>query len=208
MTNPHSMLAAALLAAASLAMAPAGRAADSRPCGKVILKPSEVVMHPDWGREAGAVASRAARPVSAGDLRRTVDAARADLDRALDAAARRAGCEVAREPGEGVAEITARASGVYLNAIVGTEPAFARSWSDRAAEATLAAELRDSRRGTLLARVQERRESPRAPEPRLATPGAAAAALSRLFDGWAEHAVSALLASRNGPSAPVASPPR
>ena len=207
MKYPNSKVAVAVLAAASLSMPLAGHAATPAPCGKVILKPSEVAMHADWLREAGAGASRAARRVSTEDARRTADAARADLDRALEAAARRAGCEVVREPGEGVAEIAARASDVYLNAVAGGEPAVARSWTDRAAEATLAAEMRDSRRGTLLARVQDRREAPRAPEPRLATPGAATAALARLFDVWAEGALRELLASRDRLPA-TSAPPR
>ncbi|MCL4690407.1 MAG: hypothetical protein KJ007_17755 [Burkholderiales bacterium] len=206
MKNPNSRVAVAILAAASLAVPLAGQAAAPAPCGKVILKPSEVAMHADWLRESGAGASRAARRVPAEDARRTVDAARDDLDRALEAAARRAGCEIVREPGEGVAELAARASGLYLNAVVGGEPALTRSWTDRAAEATLVAEMRDSRRGALLARVEERRETPRAPEPRLATPGAAAAALARLFDDWAGGAVRELLASRDRVPATGTSP--
>lgn len=208
MRKTNRSVAAAILAAASLAATASGHAAGPRPCGKVFLKPSAVAMHEDWLREAGASPSRAARRVSADDARRTVDAARADLDRALQGAVRRAGCEIAREPGDGVAEIAARASDVYLNAVAGGEPAVARSWTDRAAEATLAAEMRDSRRGTLLARVQDRREAPRAPEPRLATPGAAAAALTRLFEGWADGAVRELIASRDLPPAPGTAAPR
>lgn len=207
MKNPNSKVAVAVLAAASLSLPLEGHAAPPGPCGKVILKPSEVAMHADWVREAGAGAARAARRVSAEDARRTVDAARADLDRALEAAARRAGCEVVHEPGEGVAELTARASGLYLNAALGGEPAITRSWTDRAAETTLVAEMRDSRRGALLARVEEWRETPRAPEPRLATPGAAAAALTRLFDGWAEGALRELLSSRDRLPA-TGAPPR
>jgi hypothetical protein len=202
MKNPISRLAATGLAAASLSVALAGHAAGSRPCGKVILEPSEVTLREGWLREAGASPSRGPRPVPAEDARRVVDRARADLARALEAAARRAGCEVVREPGEGVAVITARASGLYPGAVAGGEPAIARSWSDRGAEATLAAEMRDSRRGALLASVQERRETPRAPEPRLETPGSAAAAVSRLFESWAGDAVRELLAARDAPRAP------
>mgnify|MGYP001199879999 FL=1 len=202
MKNPISRMAAAGLAAAWLAAAPAAPAADAGSCGKVILKPSEVTLHEDWRREAGASPSRGPRRVPPEDARRAVDAARADLDRALADAVRRAGCVVVREPGEGVAEITARATSLYWNAGAGSEPAIARSWSDRGAEAALAAEMRDSRRGTLLASVQERRETPRSPEPRFETPGAAAAAVSRLFESWAGDAVRELVAARDAPCAP------
>lgn len=182
--------------------------ADFRPYRKVLLAPAVVTLDRDWLRDANAAPARAAGRISRDDAKRIVDGTRADFDRAWVEAFRRAGYEIVQAPGEGVLEISARVDDLYLNAPEDGAPGIARSWVERAGEATLVAELRDSRGRTVLASFRERRETARAAQPRLSAPGATAASFARLFADWAQDCVRDLAVLKARSPAAGGSPPR
>ena len=56
---------------------------------------------------------------------------------------------------------------LYVNAPATTSTGISRSYTVEAGEATLHVDVRDSRTGTLLGRVSDRRQTMRSPRPRL-----------------------------------------
>lgn len=170
--------------------------ADFLPYRKVILKKAEVAFQKSWVRDMNdSSASRLSRVTNA-DAMKIVEAARAGFDEIWAAAFRKYGYEVVAAPGEGVLEVTPRVVDLYLNAIdpssAGGSTGMSRTYALQAGEATLNLEVRDSRTGTLLGRVSDRRETMRTPTPQMVTSARNRAEFEQLFAVWAVIAAKGL----------------
>jgi hypothetical protein len=168
--------------------------ADFRPYGKVLLKHAEVAFQKNWLRDMNSnTASKVAGRVSKDDALKIVEAARAGFDEIWAAAFRKTGYEVVTAPGDGVLEVAPRVVDLYLNSVdTPGSGGISRSYTVQAGEATLHMDVRDSRTGTLLGRVLDRRQTNESPQARLSTTGTNAAEFGQLFAVWAVITVKGL----------------
>jgi len=217
--NPMTRFAAALvlgLASASVTAQPArtdvtpeglvavkarkvGRAwllpgADFRPYKKVLLKKAEVAMQKNWLRnvnDTGTPRLSSAGRVTEADALRIVDMARSGFDKVWVEAFKSAGYEVVTAPGDDVLEVAPRVVDLYVNAPASMKSGVKETYTLEAGDATLNLEVRDSRAGTLLGRVVDRRETDSSTLQRVSGAGNAAE-FERLFAVWAGIAVKGI----------------
>ena len=217
--NPMTRFAAALvlgLASASVTAQPArtdvtpeglvavkarkvGRAwllpgADFRPYKKVLLKKAEVAMQKNWLRnvnDTGTPRLSSAGRVTEADALRIVDMARSGFDKVWVDAFKSAGYEVVTAPGDDVLEVAPRVVDLYVNAPASMKSGVKETYTLEAGDATLNLEVRDSRAGTLLGRVVDRRETDSSTLQRVSGAGNAAE-FERLFAVWAGIAVKGI----------------
>ena len=211
----HASIAAAALAclAATIALAQAPReteglvavkaknvdkawllpGADFRLYKKVLLKRAEVAFQKNWARDmSSSTGSRVAPRVSDEDAMKIVEVARTGFDEIWVAAFKKVGYEVVSAPGEGVLEVAPRVVDLYINALDRPTASASRTYTVQAGEATLHLEVRDSRTGTLLGRVADRRETMKTPAPQMVSAGRNASEFAQLFATWAVIAAKGL----------------
>ncbi|MCM2329070.1 MAG: DUF3313 domain-containing protein [Lysobacter sp.] len=214
MKSPASIAAAALAClAASLALAQAPRdteglvavkaknvdeawllpGADFRPYRKVLLKRAEVAFQKNWVRDMSqSTGSRVGPRVSDEEAMNIVETARTGFDEIWAVAFRKVGYEVVNAPGEGVLEVAPRVVDLYINALDRHTSSPSRTYTVQAGEATLHLDVRDSRTGTLLGRVADRRETMKTATPQMASSGRNASDFAQLFATWAVIAAKGL----------------
>lgn len=166
--------------------------ADFRPYRKVILKNAEVAFRKNWLRDVNGNSASLTGRVSPEDARRIVEDARSGFDETWAEIFKSAGYEVVAVPGDDVLEVTPRVVDFYVNAPAVPTSGILRSYASEAGEATLHMDVRESRTGTLLGRVSDRRQTARDPRPRLADGVTNRAQFDQLFTSWALIAVKAL----------------
>ena len=214
MIRPVSIAAAALAClAASIALAQAPReaeglvavkaknvdkawllpGADFRPYKKVLLKRAEVAFQKNWARDMSqGTGSRVGPRVSDEDAMKIIEVARTGFDEIWAVAFKKVGYEVVSAPGEGVLEVAPRVVDLYINALDRPATGISRTYTVQAGEATLHMEVRDSRTGTLLGRVADRRETMRSPAPQMVSSARNASDFAQLFAAWAVIAAKGL----------------
>jgi hypothetical protein len=167
--------------------------ADFRLYRKVLLKRAEVAFQKDWARDmSSSTGSRVGPRVSDEDAMKIVEVARTGFDEIWVAAFKKVGYEVVSAPGEGVLEVAPRVVDLYINALDRPTSGPSRTYTVQAGEATLHLEVRDSRTGTLLGRVADRRETMKTPAPQMASAGRNASEFAQLFATWAVIAAKGL----------------
>ncbi len=177
--------------------------ADFRPYRKVLLRKAEVAFQRNWLRDVNSNSiSRIAR-VTPADAMRIVDEARTGFDQVWAAAFASAGYEVVTAPGDDVIEVVPRVVDLYVNAPDIPNANITRSYAVEAGEATLQMEVRDSRLGTLLGRVSDRRGTDGATQARLANAVTNRAEFELLFATWAQIAVQGLQDLKGGSPLPA-----
>jgi len=168
--------------------------ADFRPYKKVLLKKAEVAMQKNWLRnvnDTGTPRLSSAGRVTEADALRIVDLARTGFDKVWAEAFKSAGYEVVTAPGDDVLEVAPRVVDLYVNAPASMKSGVKETYTLEAGDATLNLEVRDSRAGTLLGRVVDRRETDSSTLQRVSGAGNAAE-FERLFAVWAGIAVKGL----------------
>lgn len=166
--------------------------ADFRPYKKVLLKRAEVAFQKGWLRDMNSNTISKVNKVTEADALKIVDAARSGFDQIWAEAFRKSGYEVVTAPGEGVLEVAPRVVDLYLNSVDAPSPGISRSYAIQSGEATLHMDVRDSRLGTLLGRISDRRETLKSAQARMATPGMQSADFAQLFATWAVITVKGL----------------
>ena len=89
-------------------------------------------------------------------------------------------------------EVAPRVVDLYLYSVDAPSPGISRSYAVQSGEATLHMDVRDSRLGTLLGRVSDRRETLKSAQARMATPGMQSADFAQLYATWAVVTVKGL----------------
>jgi hypothetical protein len=166
--------------------------ADFRPYRKVLLKNAEVAFHKSWLRDMNNNSINRLNKVTEAEALKVVEAMRAGFDQIWAEAFRKSGYEVVGKPGEDVIEVNPRVVDLYLNAIDRPSTGITRTYAFQSGEATLHMDVRDSRLGTLLGRVSDRRETMKAPNVQWVTSGAQAADFAQLYATWAVITVKGL----------------
>ena len=92
-----------------------------------------------------------------------VETARTGFDEIWAVAFKNVGYEVVNAPGEDVLEVAPRVVDLYVNALDRPTTGPSRTYTVQSGEATLHMEVRDSRTGTLLGRVADRRRDDEVP---------------------------------------------
>lgn len=203
---------ACLAASAALAQAPAARdaeglvpvkarnvdkawllpGADFRPYRKVLLKKAEVAFQKGWLRDMNSNRVSKVNNVTQADAMKVVEAVRVGFDAIWAEAFRKSGYEVVAAPGEGVLEVSPRVVDLYLNSAEPPSSGISRSYTVQSGEATLHLDVRDSRLGTLMGRISDRRETLKSAQSRMSTPGMQSADFAQLFAVWAVATVKGL----------------
>lgn len=168
--------------------------ADFRPYKKVLLKKAEVAMQKNWLRnvnDTGTPRMSSAGRVTEADALRIVDTARSGFDKVWAEAFKSAGYEVVTAPGDDVLEVAPRVVDLYVNAPASMKSGVKETYTLEAGDATLNLEVRDSRAGTLLGRVVDRRETDSSTLQRASSAGNVAE-FERLFAVWAGIAVKGI----------------
>ena len=166
--------------------------ADFRPYRKVLLKNAEVTFQRNWLRDMNSSRTGLTNRVTEGDAMRIVAAARSEFDPIWVEAFRSAGYEVVTVPGADVLQVRPSVVDLFVNAPATASAGASRSYTVEAGEATLRVEVRDSRTGTLLGRVSDRRQTARSPRPRLTDQVTNRAEFAQLFEAWARIAAKGL----------------
>ena len=165
---------------------------DFRPYKKVLLKKADVAFQKGWLRDMNTNTISKVSKVTEADALKVVEAARAGFDAIWAEAFRKSGYEVVTAPGEGVLEVSPRVVDLYLNSIDSPSTGISRSYTVQSGEATLHMDVRDSRLGTLLGRISDRRETLKSAQARMSTPGMQSADFAQLFAVWAVATVKGL----------------
>ncbi len=166
--------------------------ADFRPYKKVLLKRAEVAFQKGWLRDMNSNTISKVNKVTEADAMKIVEAARAGVDAVWAEAFKRSGYEIVTAPGEGVLEVAPRVVDLYLNSVDAPSAGISRSYTIQSGEATLHMDVRDSRLGTLLGRISDRRETMKSAQARMDTPGMKSADFAQLFATWAVITVKGL----------------
>ncbi len=166
--------------------------ADFRPYRKVLLKRAEVAFQKGWLRDMNSDTISKVNKVTEADALKIVDAARSGFDQIWAEAFRRTGYEIVSQSGEGVLEVAPRVVDLYINSVDAPSSGIGRSYTVQAGEATLHMDVRDSRLGTLIARVSDRRETMRTPTAQMTSAGSTGAQFAQLFATWAVATVKGL----------------
>lgn len=167
--------------------------ADFRPYRKVLLKRAEVAFQKNWARDMSqSTGSRVGPRVTDEDAMKIIEVARTGFDEIWAVAFKKVGYEVVNAPGEGVLEVAPRVVDLYINALDRPATGISRTYTVQAGEATLHLEVRDSRTGTLLGRVSDKRETQKTPTPQMASTGKNVNEFAQLFATWAVIAVKGL----------------
>lgn len=167
--------------------------ADFRPYKKVLLKRAEVAFQKNWARDMSqSTGSRLGQRVTDEDAMKIIEAARTGFDEIWAVAFRKVGYEVVNAPDEGVLEVAPRVVDLYINALDRPTSSPSRTYTVQAGEATLHMDVRDSRTGTVLGRVADRRETMKSPTPQMVSSGRNASEFAQLFAAWAVIAVKGL----------------
>ena len=142
--------------------------ADFRLYKKVLLKRAEVAFQKNWARDMSqSTGTRLGPRVSDEDAMKIVEVARTGFDEIWAAAFTKVGYEVVKAPGEGVLEVAPKVVDLYINALDRPTSSPSRTYTVQAGEATLHLDVRDSRTGTLLGRVADRRETMKTATPQM-----------------------------------------
>lgn len=168
--------------------------ADFRPYKKVLIKKAEVAMQKNWLRnvnDTGTPRLSSAGRVTEADALKIVDTARSGFDKVWVEAFKAGGYEVVAAPGEDVLEVAPRVVDLYVNAPASMKSGVKETYTLEAGDATLNLEVRDSRTGTLLGRVVDRRETLDG-SPQRASSASNIAEFERLFALWAGIAVKGI----------------
>ncbi len=169
--------------------------ADFRPYKKVLLKPAEVAFQKNWLRnvnDTGTPRLSSAGRVTDADALKILDAARSGFDKVWAEAFKAGGYEVVTKPGDDVLEVAPRVVDLYVNAPGGSKSGVKETYTLESGDATLNLEVRDSRAGTLLGRVIDRRETLDGSTPQRASSASNVAEFERLFALWAGIAVKGI----------------
>jgi hypothetical protein len=166
--------------------------ADFRPYKKVLLKRAEVAFQKGWLRDMNSNTISKVNKVTEADAMKIVEAARSGFDAIWAEAFKKSGYEIVTAPGEGVLEVAPRVVDLYLNSVAAPSQGISRSYTMQAGEATLHMDVRDSRLGTLLGRVSDRRETMKSAQAQLSMPATQSADFAQLFATWAVITVKGL----------------
>jgi Protein of unknown function (DUF3313) len=169
--------------------------ADFRPYKKVLLKNAEVAFKKNWLRDVndtGTPRMSSSGRVTEADALKILDTARSGFDKVWAQAFKTAGYEVVTAPGDDVLEVAPRVVDLYVNAPASSQSGVRQSYTMQSGDATLFLEVRDSRAGTLLGRVSDRRETLDGSAPQRVTSASTVAEFERLFAVWADIAVKGI----------------
>jgi hypothetical protein len=166
--------------------------ADFRPYRKVLLKDAEVAFQKGWVRDMNSNRSSMTTRITDADAMKIVEVMRGGFNEIWAETFKSAGFEVVKAPGEDVLQVRPSVVNLYMNAPQAASAGTTRSYTVEAGEATLHLEIRDSRTGTLLARVADRRETMRSPRPQMTDAVTNRAQFGTLFVNWATIAVKGL----------------
>jgi Protein of unknown function (DUF3313) len=167
--------------------------ADFRPFKKVLLRRAEVSFRSNWLRDVnGSSIHRTADRVTQEDALRIIDAARAGFDQVWAQAFKSAGYEVVSTPGDDVLDVAPRVVNLYVNAPDVKSSSISSTYTVQSGDATLQMELRDSRKGTLLARVSDKRDAGLGMQVQSSSNVTNRAEFEQLFATWAGIAVNGL----------------
>lgn len=131
--------------------------ADFSAYKKVILAPSEIAFQKNWLRQMNRDAGSLAERIDDQEARRILEAARSSFDEIWSHAFQAAGYQVVTQPGADVLKITPRVFDLYINAPDAVTASRRMVYTVETGEASLAVDVRDSLRGTLLGRASDRR---------------------------------------------------
>jgi hypothetical protein len=133
--------------------------ADFRAYNKVMLDPTEVAFKKDWMRDQNNSTRSLGSRISDADVRKGIELARKEFEEILGQAYTDAGYTVVTEAAPDVLRV--RTAVVNLDVVAPDMRTAARSrtYADRAGEATIIVEVRDSLSGELLGRAADRREA-------------------------------------------------
>jgi hypothetical protein len=134
--------------------------ADFRPYRKVILSGAEVAFAKNWLRDVNSNSAVRFGKVTQDQAAQIVAGMRSGFDLIWADAFKAAGWEITTSPGEDVLHVKPSVVNLYINAPdAGGASGPTRTYTVHAGEATLILDVRDSRAGTLLGRVVDRRMS-------------------------------------------------
>ena len=165
--------------------------ADFRPYRKVLLAKAEVAFQQRWLRDMNSDRLGLTTRVTEADALKIVEAARAGFDQVWAEAFKSAGFEVVSAAGEGVLQVTPSVVNLYVNAPAAASVA-THTFTVEAGEATLKVDFRDSRIGTLLGRVADRRETMRSGRAQMTSAVTNRTEFGHLFANWATIAAKGL----------------
>lgn len=166
--------------------------ADFRPYRKVLLKEAEVAFQKNWLRDMNSTRARLSARVTDADAMKIVQVARTDFNQIWAETFKTNGWEVVAAPGEDVLQVRPAVTNLYVNAPATAASGMSRVYTVEAGEATLHLEVRDSRTGTLLGRVADRRNTMRSSLPQLTDSVTNRAEFGGLFANWATIAAKGL----------------
>jgi hypothetical protein len=130
--------------------------ADFRPYSKVMIDRPEIAFHKDWKRDYNMSQRSLGGRVDDEDMRKAIDAGRADFIEALVSAYGKAGYQIVNEPGADVLRVSTGVVNIEVNAPDLMTAGRTRTYTQEAGEATLVLEARDSVSGTLMGRAVDR----------------------------------------------------
>ncbi len=166
---------------------------DFRSYTKILLDPAKVSFDKNWLGDVNRRGTTLSGRVTQGDRQAIVEAARIAFDASWKEAFRTAGYEIVDSPGEGVLRLSPRVVDFYVNAPYVMTTGIARNYVEEAGMATLLLEIRDSRTGTVLGQVRDRRETTTSPVPMRIEAGTNEREFGRLFARWADIATHGLV---------------
>jgi hypothetical protein len=167
--------------------------ADFRPFTKVLLRKAEVSFQRNWLRDVNSNSiHRTADRVTQEDALRIIDAARAGFDQVWAQAFASAGYAVVSSPGDDVLEVAPRVVNLYVNAPDVKSSSISRTYTVQSGEATLQLDVRDSRKGTLLGRVSDKRDAGFGMSVQSSNSVTNRSDFEQLFATWARIAVDGL----------------